>query len=101
MADIRRPAVFFRPFAVACHLWAGNRGEGLRPAGSHVRRFANPAFCPPTPFGDGARVQPAHGGRYGPSFARPFWTNCVPRSYPGFRCRWHAFRRTMAGVHRA
>jgi hypothetical protein len=34
-----------------------------KPAGFLVRRSANPAICPPTPFCSGARVQPALGGR--------------------------------------
>lgn len=58
-------AVFLRPYAVARPFWAGDCGEGSRPAGSLERRSVNPAFCPPTPFDSGTRVHPALGGRHG------------------------------------
>ncbi|RQQ88708.1 replication initiation protein [Burkholderia stagnalis] len=38
-------------------LWAGLGGETLGSAGSFDFRFANPALCPLTPFGDGTRSQ--------------------------------------------
>ncbi len=49
-------AVFLRPYAFARLFWAGDCGEGFAPAGCPSSRFANPAFCPPTPFGDGTRA---------------------------------------------
>ncbi|AUA58888.1 hypothetical protein CVS48_24480 [Achromobacter spanius] len=49
-------AVFLRLYALARLLWAGDCGEGLRPAGVLSSRFANPAFCPPTSFGDETRA---------------------------------------------
>ena len=55
----RPMAVFFRPYAVAHLLWAGDGREGKSPAGSLGRRPSNPAICPPTPFGSGERVNPS------------------------------------------
>ncbi|BAG47967.1 hypothetical protein [Burkholderia multivorans] len=50
------PAVFFVPKAFARRfLWAGQGGETFESAGFFDFRFANPALCPLTPFGDGAR----------------------------------------------
>lgn len=43
--------------------WVGLGGETFGSAGTHVRRFANPVQCPPTPFGDWERDLTAHGGR--------------------------------------
>lgn len=48
-------AVFLRPYAVVRLLWAGDGGEGSRPAGSLGRRSSNLGICPPTPFGSGER----------------------------------------------
>lgn len=54
----RHSAVFLRPYAVARFLWAGDCGDTFGYAGFLCHRFANPAFCPPTSFGDEARVHP-------------------------------------------
>lgn len=61
----RRPlAVFLRlHYAVVRPLGAGCGGGTYGYAGFHRRQFANPAICPPTPFGDGARIyQTVYGG---------------------------------------
>lgn len=57
-------AVFLRLHkALVRLLWTGYGGEGLGPAGFLERRSSNPAVCPSTPFGSGARVNlPVQGG---------------------------------------
>ena len=49
-------AVFLRPYAIARLLWAGLGGDTFGYAGFRYVRFANPALCPPAPFGDGERI---------------------------------------------
>ena len=53
---VTRHAAFVFAFAFARRLWVGVGGETFGSAGIQRRRFANPAHCPPTPFGDGTRV---------------------------------------------
>ena len=57
---LRRTTAARRYFTSASSL-GGRLREGFAPAGPLGRRFANAAFCPPSPFGDGMRVQPSSG----------------------------------------
>ncbi|TAM02179.1 MAG: hypothetical protein EPN70_17515 [Paraburkholderia sp.] len=49
-----RPAALLFAHAFARLQWAGLGGETFGSAGIQRRRFANPAQCPLTPFGDGS-----------------------------------------------
>lgn len=70
--DLCRQRRTYRPFiggfftsalCLSAPLWVGYGGEGFGPAGFLCHQFANPAVCPPTPFGDGERVnKPDIGG---------------------------------------
>lgn len=72
-ADNRLRAVFLRPYTLRL-LWSGLGGGAFAHAGSLGRRFANPALCPATPFGDGAGfVNPSKEVAFNaPALARPY-----------------------------
>jgi hypothetical protein len=56
----RRPMAVFHSLAMSP--MGGNGGDTFGYAGTHERRFANPAICCPPSFGDGEGGSTAHGG---------------------------------------
>lgn len=68
--DDRRMAVFFRLYTTHASSSTGGRWWGYPRgyAGCLECRFANPIIRPPTPFGDGGRVQHSRIHHVDPSF---------------------------------